>query len=79
MSESSSPGHPETPDRREFIANTVRGVAAVSLVGVTWFASVSKGGRNCLKAPICGQCPVFQGCGLPRAQDWRDQEERREV
>lgn len=69
-----APLPPEDPDRRRFFAHALRGAAAVSLVGVVGFASVGKGGRSCLKAPVCGHCPAFDGCDLPRAEAWRDQE-----
>lgn len=74
-----TPGAPEIPDRREFIANTARSAAAATLLGITWFATRNQGGNACRNVPMCGQCPVFEGCGLPRAEEWRGQEERREA
>lgn len=65
---------PENPDRRQFFAHALRGAAAASLIGVVGFASLGKGGRSCLKAPVCGRCPAFDSCELPRAEEWRDHE-----
>ncbi|MBL9134231.1 MAG: hypothetical protein JNK85_00120 [Verrucomicrobiales bacterium] len=79
MNDTFTPGTPVIPARRDFIAAAARAAAAVALVGVTGFAIVPKGGNACRKVPICGQCPIFEGCGLPRAEEWRGQEKGRDV
>ncbi len=60
------------PRRREFLTAGARWAAAGVLVGGTIWGVRRGADANCQKVSPCGACPVLEeGCGLPKAADWR--------
>lgn len=58
--------------RRDFLRTGMRWAVAGSLVG--GMILVNRKGANgaCRQASPCGACPVLlDGCGLPKAVEWR--------
>lgn len=57
--------------RREFIRGTLRWVSAGAVAGVTGVALVRNAGADCRRPSVCGACPVYSGCDLPKAESFR--------
>jgi hypothetical protein len=60
--------------RREFIQGTLRWVSAGAVAGVTGLALVRNAGAECRRPSVCGACPVYSGCDLPKAESFRRDE-----
>lgn len=67
-----SGGFESPPDtsRREFLRSAGRYTAAGALGALTLLA-VRQSGAACQRPFVCGQCPVYGGCDLPKAMDYR--------
>jgi len=78
-----APWHPPEnggrASRREFLRATARGLALGAL-GVTAAALVGRAaqsGAACAGNNLCQRCGAFAGCGLPKAQAFRQTQEGR--
>jgi hypothetical protein len=61
---------PGSPDRREFLRSVGRYATAGALGGLTLMA-IAKSSAACRRPLACGQCPVYGGCDLPKATNYR--------
>ena len=61
--------------RREFVRGTLRWMSAGLVVGATAVGSLRRAGADCRRpTSICGECPVYSGCDLPKAASYREQD-----
>ena len=70
---------PSGSSRREFLRAAARGLALGAL-GVTAAALVGRAGRSnvaCAGSNLCERCAALSGCGLPKAQAFRQTQEDR--
>ena len=64
------PEKPGLPDRREFLRSVGRYATVGALGGLTLMA-IAKSSATCRRPLVCGQCPVYGGCDLPQAMNYR--------
>lgn len=57
--------------RREFVRGTLRWLSAGTVVGVTGLAAWRNARGGCWRPAVCAECPVFSGCDLSRAEEFR--------
>ncbi len=53
---------------------SLRWLAAGVVVGVVATGATRNARANCRRPTICGECPVFSGCELPKAAGFRREE-----
>lgn len=65
--------NPPSTSRREFVQGSLRWLGAGVVSGVTAWAVLREAQAGCRRpaADGCGACPVYGGCGLPRAEAFR--------
>lgn len=66
---------PAVADRREFLRSAARLSIAGALGGLV-LAAANRAGASCRRPFACGQCPVYGGCDLPKAMNYRENEIR---
>jgi len=62
----------EEQNRREFLRRVVRGAGLVGLSGLCGVLVADARNGGCVRTTVCGGCPAFSGCRLPKAQTARD-------
>jgi hypothetical protein len=61
----------EQQSRREFVRGMFRGAWLAGLAGLCGWLLTGRQGKACHRPGICGGCPAFSRCRLPKAQSAR--------